>query len=157
MPFAKNQALRRNSARTSVVVDDERASAVHHRAVARTMEEHPMKRLVLLGVLMTALSSPLLAAKNSEKFDLPWNVVLDGVQVPAGQCEVTWTETSGTDVQLTIKTADKKTVTVRAIAVEGEAEHTGPVTSVVDGVRHLKGFRTKNSSFTIEAEPAATR
>jgi hypothetical protein len=157
MPFAKNQALRRNSARTSVVVDDERASAVHHRAVARTMEEHPMKRLVLLGVLMTALSSPLLAAKNSEKFDLPWNVVLDGVQVPAGQCEVTWTETSGTDVQLTIKTADKKTVTVRAIAVEGKAEHTGPVTSVVDGVRHLKGFRTKNSSFTIEAEPAATR
>ena len=116
-----------------------------------------MKRLVLLGVLVTALSSPLLAAKNSEKFDLPWNVVLAGVQVPAGQCEVTWTEASGADVQLTIKTADRKTVTVRASEVEGKAEHTGPVTSVVDGVRILKGFRTKNSTFTIETDPVATK
>ena len=116
-----------------------------------------MKRLVLLGVLVAALSSPLLAAKNSEKFDLPWNVVVGGVQVPAGQCEVTWTETSGAGVQLTIKTADKQTVTVRASQVEGQSPYTGPVTSVVDGVRSLKGFRTKNSTFTIEANEVATK
>ena len=126
--------------------------------LARTLEDNPMKRLVLLlGVLVAALSSPLLAAKNSEKFELPWNVVLNGVQVPAGQCEVTWTEPSGAGVQLTIKTADKKTVTVRASEVEGQGQYTGPVTSVVDGVRVLKGFRTKNSTFTIDADQVGTK
>jgi hypothetical protein len=41
-----------------------------------------MKRLVLLGVLMAALSSPLLAAKNSEKFDL----TLEDAQAVAVAC-----------------------------------------------------------------------
>ena len=116
-----------------------------------------MNRWLALGVLVACLCTPVLAASNSQKFDLPWNVRIGDVQVPAGRCVVTWNDASGSDVQVTIKGADKKEVTVPAKMVPGKGAQTGPVTSVVDGVRHLKGFRTKDATITIEGTQAATR
>jgi hypothetical protein len=34
--------------------------------------------------------------------------------------------------------------------VEGKGAYTAPLTTVVDGVRHLKGFRTKDATITLE-------
>jgi hypothetical protein len=116
-----------------------------------------MKRLLVLGVLMACLCTPVLAAKNSEKFDLPWKVTIGETQLPAGRCVITWTEPSGTDVQLTITGADKKAITVPAKLVPGKAPQTGPMTSEVDGVRQLKGFRTKDATISIEGAPGATK
>ena len=116
-----------------------------------------MKRLLAFGVLMACLCTPVLAAKNSEKFDLPWKVTIGETQLPEGRCVITWTEASGTDVQLTIQGADKNALTVPAKLVPGKAAHTGPMTTQVDGVRRLTGFRTKDATITIENAPGATK
>ena len=116
-----------------------------------------MKRVCLLGILIASMCLPVFAAKTSDTFDLPWKVTLGDAELPAGRCEVTWTEPSGSQVQLTIKASDKKSVTVPATVVEGKAAYTGPVTSVVDGVRYLKGFRTKDATITIDGPGAGTR
>jgi hypothetical protein len=116
-----------------------------------------MNRLLVLGVLVACLCTPLLAAKDAEKFDLPWSVKVGDTQLPAGRCVITWTEASGSEIQLTIKGADKKAVTVPASLVQGKGAQTGPVTSVVDGVRHLKGFRTKDATITISGAHAETK
>ena len=45
-------------------------------------------------------------------------------------------------MQLTIKTDDKKTVTVPALMVEGKEDRAGVVTSVVNGVTYLVELHT---------------
>jgi hypothetical protein len=116
-----------------------------------------MKRLFVLGVVLASLCLPVLAAKNSQVFSLPWSVRLGDAQLPQGRCDVSWTEASGTQVQLTIKAEDKKTYTVAATFEPGKPTYVGPVTTVVDGVRHLKGFRAKDGTITIEGAPTETR
>ena len=107
-----------------------------------------MKRAFLFVMLMGLLALPAFAAKNSETFTLPWSVQIGDVQLPEGRCEVTWSEAFGTQVQMTLKGEGKKTATVNATVVQGKTTYTGPVTTVVDGVRQLKGFRTKDATFT---------
>ena len=116
-----------------------------------------MKRLILLGIVMAALCLPVFAAKNSEVFTLAWSVKLGETELPAGRCQVTWTAESGSQVQLTIKTSDKKSITVPATLVEGKGAYTAPLTTVVDGVRQLKGFRTKDATITITGGTAGTK
>ena len=117
-----------------------------------------MKRLVLLVVVMASLAVPAMAASNSQVFALPYSVRLGDVQLPGGRCEVTWAEASGSQVQLTIKTSDKKTVTVPArVTPEPKTTYIAPVTSEVDGVRHLKGFRTKEATIAIEGSPSPAK
>ena len=116
-----------------------------------------MKRVFVLGVVLMSLCLPVLAAKNSQAFSLPWSVRLGDAQLPEGRCDVSWTEASGTQVQLTIKAADKKAYTVAARVEPGKTAYTGPVTTVVDGVRHLKGFRTKDATITIEGAPVEAK
>jgi hypothetical protein len=72
-------------------------------------------------------------------------VSVGDTQLPEGRCVITWTEPSGTDVQLSITGADKKAVTVPTKLVAGEGAHTGPMTTEVDGVGHMRGFRTKDA------------
>jgi len=68
-----------------------------------------MKRILGLGLFLALLSLPLLAAKNSETFLLPSEGRVGDSTLPEGHCNVTWTDVSGSQVQLTIKTEDKKT------------------------------------------------
>src|SRR5271170_144562 len=102
-----------------------------------------MKRISGLAVVLWIFSSlPLLAAKNSQTFVLPTDVRIGDVQLPQGQCNVTWTEASGSQVQLTIKTEDKKTVTIPARIVEVKLPEAGVTTIVDKGVSYLQDFHT---------------
>ena len=74
-----------------------------------------------------------------------------------GICEVTWNTTSGSQVQLTIKTEDRKTVTVPARMVEGKQDGAGMVTDVVDGVTYLVELRTKNVTFIFDNGTEASK
>ena len=109
-----------------------------------------MRRILGFALLFILSSVTLMAAKNSQTFYLSSDVRAGNVQLPRGICEVTWSTTSGARVQLTIKTDDKKTVTVPALMVEGEEDRAGVVTSVVNGVTYLVELHTRKAKFVFE-------
>ena len=116
-----------------------------------------MRRILGFALLFILSSVTLMAAKNSQTFYLSSDVRAGNVQLPRGICEVTWSAPSGSRVQLTIKTDDKKTVTVPALMVEGKEDKAGAVTSVVHGVTHLVELHTRNAKFVIENVAEASK
>jgi phenolic acid decarboxylase len=116
-----------------------------------------MRRILGFALLFILSSVTLMAAKNSQTFYLSSDVRAGDVQLPRGICEVTWSTPSGSRVQLTIKTDDKKTVTVPALMVEGKEDRAGAVTSVVNGVTYLVEIHTRNAKFVIENGTEASK
>ena len=110
-----------------------------------------MKRILGLALLMALVSLPLFAApKNSHTYLLTSDVKVGDVQLPQGQCNVSWTEVKGSEVQLTIKTADKKIITVPAHVVKNSENNFGVETSTANGVATLKEFHTPTTRFVVE-------
>jgi hypothetical protein len=116
-----------------------------------------MRRMFGFALLFTLSSVTLMAAKNAQTFYLSSDVRAGNVQLPRGICEVSWSTTSGSRVQLTIKMDDKKTVTVPALMVEGKENRAGVVTSVVNGVTYLVELHTRNGKFVFENGAAASK
>ena len=116
-----------------------------------------MRRILGLGVLFILSSVTLAAAKNSQTFYLSSDAWAGNVQLPRGICEVSWSIPSGSRVQLTMKTDDKKTVTVPALVVEGKADRASVVTSVVNGVTYLVELHTRNAKFVFENGTEASK
>ena len=116
-----------------------------------------MKRMLGFALLFILSSVTLMAAKNSQTFYLGSDVRAGNIQLPRGICEATWSTTSGSRVQLTIKTDDKKTVTVPALIVEGKEDRAGVVTSIVNGVTYLVELHTRNAKLVFENSAAASR
>ena len=116
-----------------------------------------MRRILGFALLFILSSVTLMAAKNSQTFYLSSDVRAGNVQLPRGICEVTWSATSESRVQLTIKTDDKKTVTVPARMVEGKEERAGVVTSVVNGVTYLVEIHTRDAEFFFENGTEASK
>jgi phenolic acid decarboxylase len=116
-----------------------------------------MKRILGLGLLLALFSLPLLAAKNSAVFVLAFDVRVGDIQLPQGHWNVTWTETSGSQVQLTIKAGDKKretkTITIPAQVIQGKQSNATVGTVVLNGVRYLKEIQTKEARFIIQDAP----
>lgn len=109
-----------------------------------------MRRMLGFALLSVLLSASLLPAEDFQAFYLATAARVGKVQLPRGICEVTWNAGSGSQVKLTIKTEDKKTVTVPARMVEGKQDETGVVTSVVKGVTYLQELHTKNAKFIFQ-------
>jgi hypothetical protein len=119
------------------------------------MEEEAMKRLLGVGLLLVAFTLPAFAAKNSQVFQLVSDVKVGDATLPQGLCEVTWTDVAGEKVELSIKTKDKKIITASAKVAAGKPATSGVLTFDVGGVKHLKGFNTKEHSFIVlETAPA---
>jgi hypothetical protein len=112
-----------------------------------------MKRNVEVGLLMMLLSVPLFGAKNYQVFLLPADVRVGNVQLPMGQCSVAWSQTVGSKVQLTIKTRDKKTITIDAREIEGKPGSIGVVTFVDSGITYLEEFDTATARFIVQNPP----
>jgi hypothetical protein len=112
-----------------------------------------MKHLLGLGLLLTLVSVPLFAAKNSQTFLLPSEVRVGDAVLPEGHCNVTWTAAPGSQVQLTIKTEDKKTVTIAARVVEGKQVNSSVETTISNGVTYLLAFHTANATFIVQDAP----
>jgi hypothetical protein len=109
-----------------------------------------MRRIPGLAFLLILSSAGLIAATNSQTFYLAADARAGNVQLPRGICEVTWSTPSRSQVQLTIKTEDKKTITVPARVVEGKQDRTGAITSVVNGVTYLDELHTRNARFIVQ-------
>ena len=109
-----------------------------------------MKRILGIALVFMLSSVALMAAKNSQTFNLSTDAQVGNVQLPHGMCVVTWSAPSGSQVQLTIKTEDRKTVTVPARMVEEKQDRPGMTTNVVNGVTYLVELRTKNAKFIFD-------
>ena len=116
-----------------------------------------MRRILGLALLFILSAVTLMAAKNSQTFYLSSDVRAGNVELPRGICEVTWSTASESRVQLTIKTDDKKTVTVPARMVEVKEDKAGMVTSVVNGVTYLVEIHTRNAKFVFENGTEASK
>ena len=112
-----------------------------------------MKRTFGITLLFALFALPLLAGSNSQQFLLPSNVRIGDAQLPQGHCKVTWSQPSGSQVQLTITMEHQKTITVPAQLIEGKQADVAVQTSIADGVTYVKEFDTKNARFVIQ-EPA---
>lgn len=108
-----------------------------------------MKRILGIALLLALFSVPIFAAKNSQSFYLPTTVTVGDTKLPQGRCEVTWTEATGSDVKLTIKTEDRKTFTLPAQLVESKQPNAGVLTSEQNGVTYLKEFHTTKARFVL--------
>ena len=116
-----------------------------------------MRRILGFALLFILSSVTLMAAKNSQTFYLSSDVRAGSVLLPRGICEVSWSTPSGARVQLTVKTDDKKIVTLPAVLVEGKEEKSGVVTSVVNGVTYLVELHTRNAKFIFENGAAGSK
>ena len=116
-----------------------------------------MKRISGITLLIALLSLPLFAAKNSQQFLLPSDVRIGDVQLREGHCQVSWNEASGSQVQLTIKTQDRKTITVPAQLIEKKQNNPGVQTFVQNGVAYVSEFDTANFRLVVQEPQAGTR
>lgn len=95
----------------------------------------------------------MLAANNSEGFLLPTNVRVGDIQIPQGQCDVTWTEQAGPRVQLIIKANGRNPITLPARLVEVKHSKSGITTFVDNGVTYLQDFHTTDLTFLLIGTP----
>ena len=111
-----------------------------------------MKAILRLSLILALFCLPALPARNSREFSLPLtsDVRVGDTQLPKGNAHVTWTETSGSVVQLTITAQNKKTVTVPARMIEEKHRVAGSVTSLVNGIEYLKELQSTKARFVIQ-------
>jgi hypothetical protein len=116
-----------------------------------------MKRIwgIAFLFLLTSCSLPLMGAKNSQGFSLTTDVRIGDLQIPSGQYNVTWTEPSGSHVQLTLKADGKKTITVPARLITEIHDEAGVTTFSEKGITYLQDFHTTKQTFILAGTPSA--
>jgi hypothetical protein len=113
-----------------------------------------MKRLLGFAIMVTFLCVPAFAAKNSQTVKLPASVTVGSIQVPAGDCKVTWTG-SGTSAQVTLSENGKTLVTVPAKVVEQKHNLNGVTTQVEGSTEVLQTINLSNVSLVLGNQPGA--
>lgn len=116
-----------------------------------------MKRTLGFVLLLTCFSLPVLAAKNSLGFLLPADVRIGDIQIPHGPCNVTWTESSGSQVLLIIKTEGRNPITLPARMVEVKHPKSGITTFVDNGVTYIQDFHTADHTFILIGTPGQAK
>jgi hypothetical protein len=118
-----------------------------------------MKRIcgIALLALLTCCSLPLLAARNSHGFLLETDVRIGDVRIPHGQYSVSWTDPSGSQVQLTLKGEGKTSITVPARVVAEPHSDPGVDTFEQNGVTYLQDLHTTTQTFILSEMPGAPK
>jgi hypothetical protein len=116
-----------------------------------------MKRFLGLAIILSSLSIPALAAKNSQTITLTDPLTVGTTKLPAGEYKLTWTG-AAPDVQVTIEqknTAKPTTATVPARLVPGKHDRTVLTTNSKDGVNVLQTVEFKDATLTFTTAPAS--
>jgi hypothetical protein len=118
-----------------------------------------MKRIrrIALLFLLTSCSLPLVAAKNSQGFLLGVDVRVGDLRIPQGQYSVSWTEPSGSQVQLTLKGDGKKSITMPARLIAEKHTEPGITTFDENGVTYLQDFHTTKQTFILSGTPSVPK
>jgi phenolic acid decarboxylase len=118
-----------------------------------------MKRFfgIALLFLLASCSLPLAAARNSQGFVLAVDVQVGDLQIPQGRYNVTWTEPSGSQVQLTLKTEGKKPIVIPARLIAEKHTEAGVTTLSENGVTYLQDFHTTQETFILPGTQSAPK
>ena len=116
-----------------------------------------MKRVLGITLLLASFAAPLFAGTKSQEFLLPSDVKVGDAQLPEGHCKVTWSQATGSQVQLTIKMDNRQTVTVPARVVEGKQAEVSVQTATANGVRYVTEFDTKDARFIVQEPSLGTK
>lgn len=116
-----------------------------------------MKNILGLVLSGLCLSLPAPAAKNSQGFILAADVRIGDIQIPHGPCNVTWIETSGSQVLLVIKTEGRDPISLPAPMVEVKHAKSGITTFVDNGVTYIQDFHTADQTFMLIGTPGAAK
>jgi len=108
-----------------------------------------MKRFFGYAIILTLLSVPAFAAKNSQNITISSPVKVGNTQLPAGQYKVTWTGTAPA-VQVTIAAKGLGTVTVPAKEVDTKNGRVALQINSANGVSVLQAIQLDNLTLQIE-------
>jgi hypothetical protein len=118
-----------------------------------------MKRIwgFALLLFLASCSLPLAAAKNSAGFFLPVDCRVGDLQISQGQYNLTWTQPSGSQVQVTLQADGKKPITIAARLIEEKHNQPGVTTFDEGGVTYLQDFHTTKETFILPGTPSAPK
>jgi hypothetical protein len=104
-----------------------------------------MKRFLVFAMMLTLLSAPAFAGKNSQNVNIPAAMKAGSTELPPGDYNVTWTG-SGSEVQVTfISTKNRKAVaTIPAKLVTETNKDERLETDSQGGTDVLQRIRMKN-------------
>ena len=116
-----------------------------------------MKRFFGLALILSALSIPSFAAKNSQTINLPDATTVGATKLPAGDYKITWTG-AAPDVQVTLEQKNvgkPATITVPAKLVSEKHDRTQLTTGTVNGANTLENIQLKDLTLTFANTPAS--
>src|SRR3974390_2981941 len=104
-----------------------------------------MKRFIGFAIILSSLSIPAFAAKNSQTINLATPVTIGSANLPAGQYKLSWSGTAP-DVQVTLEqknVSKPATATLPAKLVTEKHDRTQLTTGSKDGVNTLQSVQFK--------------
>ncbi len=113
-----------------------------------------MKRFFSFAMMLTLLTAPAFASKNSQTVNLPTAMKVGSADVSPGDYNVTWTG-SGPEVQVTLIRNKKVIVTLPAKLVEQNNKNEGLDMDNRGGVQTLQAIRLRNMSLILESTPSS--
>jgi hypothetical protein len=116
-----------------------------------------MKRLLSFAVVLSSLSIPAFAAKNSQTITLASPTTVGSTKLPAGEYKLSWTG-SAPDVQVTLEQKDAKhpaTVTLPAKLTSEKHAFTTLTTEHNAGALNLQSIQLKDSTVSFTSAPAS--
>ncbi len=116
----------------------------------------PIWGIALLSLLIAGSLAPA-ASRNSQRFVLPSEVRVGNLQIAQGQYEVTWTEPSGPQVQLTLKADGKQPITIPARLIAEKHAESGVTTFSENGITYLQDFHTTKETFILPGTPSVPK
>lgn len=104
-----------------------------------------MKRFFVVAVMLTLLSAPAFAGKNSQTVTVTTAVKAGSTTLSPGDYDLTWTG-SGPDTQVTFMQRKKVVVTLPAKLIEENNKNEEFDVDTQGGVEVLKAIRTRSTT-----------
>jgi len=117
-----------------------------------------MKRSVSFAMMLTLLSAPAFAGKNSETVNIPEPMKAGSAQLAAGDYGVTWTGTAP-NIQVTFTSMQNHKIlaTVPAQLVVESNKYQGLNTDTQGSVETLESIHMRNMTLVFAAPPSSEK
>jgi len=115
-----------------------------------------MKRSLGFAIMLTLLSAPAFAGRNSQTVNIPEPMKAGTTQLAAGDYNVTWTGT-GSNIQVTFAQNRKVLATVPAQLVVESNKNEALDTKVQGTVETLESIRMKNMTLVFEGPSSSEK
>jgi len=115
-----------------------------------------MKRSLGFAMMLTLLSAPAFAGRNSQTVNIPEPMKAGTTQLAAGNYDVTWTGT-GPNIQVTFTQNRKVLATVPAQLVVESNKNEGLNTNTQGTVETLESIRMRNMTLVFDGPSSSDK